>query len=150
VKRKLGKTVPLNLQLSNISDADVALPGVLTISGPKWSDYEQSQQEFKVLKDQLSKTELDEFPLIVLCDDAHFTAANVNNFVWVTFTRANPSHDIEGVDSFIEYKHWGCNGPLIIDARIKKHHAPELIPDVKVVQKVDKLFSKGGELYGKL
>jgi 4-hydroxy-3-polyprenylbenzoate decarboxylase len=150
VKRKLGKTVPLNLQLSNISDADVALPGVLTISGPKWNDYEQAQQEFKELKDQLSKTKLDEFPLIVLCDDARFTAANVNNFVWVTFTRANPSHDIEGVDSFIEYKHWGCNGPLIIDARIKKHHAPELIPDVRVVQKVDKLFSKGGELYGKL
>jgi 4-hydroxy-3-polyprenylbenzoate decarboxylase len=37
---------------------------------------------------------------------------------------------------------------LLIDARIKPHHAPELIPDKKVSAKVDKLFAKGGELAG--
>ena len=65
--------------------------------------------------------------MIVLCDDPQFLAATLNNFLWVTFTRANPSHDVHGVDAFVEHKHWGCRGPLIVDARKKPHHAPELI-----------------------
>jgi 4-hydroxy-3-polyprenylbenzoate decarboxylase len=84
--------------------------------------------------------------MILLVDDSEFTAFNINNFVWVTFTRANPSHDIYGVGSFTEYKHWGCTGPLIIDARVKPHHAPALEVDKKIKEKVDKLFTKGGEL----
>lgn len=68
--------------------------------------------------------------------------------MWATFTRANPSHDIYGVDSFTEHKHWGCRGPVIIDARVKPHHAPPLIPDAKVAQRVDRFFAKGGDLYG--
>jgi 4-hydroxy-3-polyprenylbenzoate decarboxylase len=87
-------------------------------------------------------------PLIVLCDDADFLQQTDNNFLWATFTRANPSHDIYGVESFTEFKHWGCRGPLIIDARIKPHHAPPLIPDAAVSKQVDKLFAKSGSLYG--
>ena len=87
-------------------------------------------------------------PLLVLCDDANFLAETLNNFLWVTFTRSNPSHDIHGVEAFTEFKHWGCRGPLIIDARTKPHHAPELIPDAQVSQRVDRLFAKSGSLYG--
>jgi 4-hydroxy-3-polyprenylbenzoate decarboxylase len=29
------------------------------------------------------------FPLIVLVDDAEFTASTLNNFIWVTFTIAS-------------------------------------------------------------
>jgi 4-hydroxy-3-polyprenylbenzoate decarboxylase len=36
----------------------------------------------------------------------------------------------------------------VIDARIKPHHAPELVTDPVVSKKVDGLFAKGGELYG--
>ena len=64
----------------------------------------------------------------------------LNNFLWVTFTRSNPSHDIYGVNSFTENKHWGCKGSLIIDARIKPHHAPPLIRDEAVEKRVDKLL----------
>ena len=85
-----------------------------------------------------------------MVDDSNFTAKNLNNYLWTTYTRANPSHDIHGIDSFIEHKHWGCRGSLVIDARIKPHHAPPLITDEKVNQRVDKLFAKGGELYGKI
>jgi 4-hydroxy-3-polyprenylbenzoate decarboxylase len=87
------------------------------------------------------------FPLVVVVDQPRFTAASLNNFVWTVFTRSNPAKDIYGVGAFIRDKHWGCEGPLIIDARIKKHHAPELLPDKNVQKNVDKLFSKGGELY---
>ena len=86
-------------------------------------------------------------PLIVLCDNASFTSENLQNFLWVTFTRCNPSHDIYGVDRFYEFKHWGCNGPLIIDARIKPHHAPAVEKDLEVEKKIERLFNKGGSLY---
>jgi 4-hydroxy-3-polyprenylbenzoate decarboxylase len=81
-------------------------------------------------------------PLLVMTDDADFVAETYNNFLWSTFTRANPSHDIYGIDSFIKFKHWGCKGPLLIDTRIKPHHAPPLLLDDEVEKRVDKLFSE--------
>ena len=71
-----------------------------------------------------------------------------NNFLWITFTRSNPSHDVHGIQSFTENKHWGCNGSLIIDARIKPHHAPELVKDPSIEKRVDALGGKGKSLYG--
>jgi 4-hydroxy-3-polyprenylbenzoate decarboxylase len=65
----------------------------------------------------------------------------------VTFTRSNPSHDIYGINSFTENKHWGCTGPLIIDARIKPHHAPPLEKDSDVEKRINRIFEKGGSLY---
>ena len=82
------------------------------------------------------------------CDDSQFIAETLNNFLWVTFTRSNPSHDIHGVHEYTENKHWACRGSLIIDARIKEHHAPELITDKAISDKVDGLFDKGGSLAG--
>ena len=77
------------------------------------------------------------FPLIVLVDDSEFTARTLNNFLWVTFTRSNPAADIHGIGAFIAQKHWGCTGPLVIDARIKPHHAPPLVEDPEVERRVD-------------
>jgi 4-hydroxy-3-polyprenylbenzoate decarboxylase len=58
----------------------------------------------------------DKFPLIVLCDNANFTSKNLENLLWVTFTRSNPASDIS----------FNSNGQLVIDARKKPHHAEEL------------------------
>ena len=95
----------------------------------------------------MSKCRLPTCVLIILCDDASFTAADLRNFVWVTFTRCNPSHDIYGIGEFSIHKHWGCTGPLVIDARIKPHHAPPVLLDPAVEKKVDRIFEKGGSLY---
>ena len=65
----------------------------------------------------------------MIVDDSEFTARQLKNFLWVVFTRSNPASDIYGIDSFVEDKHWGCRGSLVIDARIKSHHAPPLIED---------------------
>jgi len=86
--------------------------------------------------------------LIVVCDDSEFCSRSLNNFLWVTFTRSNPSHDCHGVRSFTRFKHWGCEGPLVIDARLKPHHAPPLIEDPAVTQRVDEMCRKGGSLHG--
>jgi len=88
--------------------------------------------------------------LIIICDDAAFISNHLNNFLWVTFTRCNPSHDIYGIGSFTQNKHWGCEGPIVIDARIKPHHAPIVEKDPAVEKSIEKYFNKGGSLYGVL
>ncbi len=91
---------------------------------------------------------LREFPLIVIVDDAGFAAASLENFLWVTFTRSNPAADVDGVEAFTHQKHWGCRGPLVIDARLKPHHAPPVEEDPAVTARVDALAARGGPLAG--
>ena len=117
------------------------------MSGPAFTNYETAAAELNDLAEQMAdQISVDDFPLIVLCDDPDFCALDLNNFVWTTFTRSNPSHDIYGVRSSQRFKHWGCEGPLIIDARLKPHHAPPLIEDPQVSEKVDRMFAPGGVL----
>ena len=149
-KRELCKEVPQSLkELNGFFNAQLAMPGVIALQTNQFSNYDAAKKEISSLNEQVSSviSNLSSVLMIVLCDDASFTAANIRNFVWVTFTRCNPSHDIHGIDEFITNKHWGCKGPLVIDARIKPHHAPPLELDPSVEKKVDRLFEKGGSLY---
>jgi 4-hydroxy-3-polyprenylbenzoate decarboxylase len=88
------------------------------------------------------------FPLVVVVDDASFTAASLENFLWTTFTRSNPAADVHGVEAETRHKHWGCRGPLVIDARLKPHHAPPVEEDPAVSAAVDELCRAGGPLAG--
>lgn len=147
IVRKLGVLLPTDLILPNgFSDPALALPGILVIKAPKIESISKSIEDRNTLKQYFENQHLEDYPLIVLSDDSTFAAANLNNFLWTTFTRINPSHDVDGVGDFIENKHWGCNGSLIMDARVKPHHAPPLIEDPKITAKVDLWFKKGGEL----
>ena len=112
-----------------------------------FTSYAKAKDEVYQFTKGLSSQDLEGIMLIVLADDASFIEKNLNNFLWTTFTRSNPASDIYGVDAFTKHKHWGCNGPLIIDARKKMHHAPALIKDIKVEKRVDRLFEEGGSLY---
>jgi 4-hydroxy-3-polyprenylbenzoate decarboxylase len=55
---------------------------------------------------------------------------------------------VYGIEDFVDAKHWGCHGSLVIDARIKPHMAPPLISDPAIVRKVDQLGAPGGPLHG--
>ncbi|MEM9935187.1 MAG: 3-octaprenyl-4-hydroxybenzoate carboxy-lyase, partial [Bacteroidota bacterium] len=148
-RRELGKEwSPKGSLPPAWSKITTALPGILAIEGPAFQTQEQAQKEIGALAEALSREELNHFPLLLVVDDADFISRHLNNFLWATFTRSNPSHDIYGVNSFIEHKHWGCKGPLIIDARIKPHHAPSLVENPEVTKKVDLLAAKGGALHG--
>ena len=138
VKRELGNMIPHFLTEYN---AQLIMPGVIAIQLNPFTDYNSAKEEMNNLNEKLKSYihELDSFPLITLSDDAVFTAADLNNFLWVTFTRTNPSHDIYGVDSFTENKHWGCTS-LIFDARIKPHHAPPLVLDEKTERRVEEIL----------
>jgi 4-hydroxy-3-polyprenylbenzoate decarboxylase len=147
-RRELWDAVPAAVRLPPSYATALVMPGVLAISGPDFTSHEQAARDIASLDAELRGQDLSGLPLLVLCDDAAFVAASVDNFVWVTFTRSNPSHDVHGVDSFTEHKHWGCRGPVIIDARSKPHHAPPLEKDAAVEHRVDRLGAKGGPLYG--
>ena len=146
-KRELMQQLPDGFTLpEGFEKPTMAMPGILAIQTAKY-DAQQSKQLIAKLKIHLAAQNLANLPVIVICDDAAFTAANVNNLVWVTFTRSNPAVDIDGVNDVVNNKHWGCTGPLLIDARKKPHHAPELIKDEQVEQRINRLGKKGASLY---
>ncbi len=146
-KRRELKTEISSLSLPDgFANTKVALPGILAMKGNKFSTYEAAERELKQLSDALSPQDLSGFQMIILCDDPEFVAKTLNNFLWITFTRSNPSHDIYGINAFTKHKHWGCKGPLVIDARVKPHHAPVLEKDPVIEKQIEKFFSAGGSL----
>jgi 4-hydroxy-3-polyprenylbenzoate decarboxylase len=143
-RRTLPTSVPAELHLPDgFRDPRVALPGVLMVSAPPHAgDAERFCASFE------PGHAINPFPLIVLVDDSEFAARTLSNFLWVTFTRANPAADLHGIGASIVQKHWGCTGALVIDARIKPHHAPPLEEDPAVSRRVDTLAARGGPLHG--
>lgn len=151
VLRELATTVPKCLNdLQGFQNPQLVMPGVIALQAPAFINYTEAKVEFTKLDGQLNSnlTSLEGFPFIIICDDANFLSENINNFLWTTFTRSNPSHDIQGIGTFYNNKHWGCNGPLVIDARSKPHHAPPVVVDPATNSKINYLFEEGGSLYG--
>ena len=147
VIRQLSTSVPNCLQQYNTT---LVQAGIVALQTVPYSTASNAAVEMKQLSYQLtpSLSSLDGVQIIVLCDDALFVAETLNNFLWVTFTRCNPSHDMYGIDSFVRNKHWGCNGPLIIDARVKPHHAPPVAVLPETERAIAPLFAEGGSLHG--
>ena len=147
-RRDLGTELPPGLSLPDgYRNPRIAMPGVMVVEASSTKSGGLKISQF-CAEMSYQATSLESFPLILIVDDSEFTARTLNNWIWVTFTRSNPAADIDGIDSFTHEKHWGCRGPLVIDARIKPHHAPPLIEDPKVTQRVDQLAAPGGPLHG--
>ena len=150
-RRGLASALPADLSLPDGFDTPrVCLPGVLAVTAPKWNveahACDLSPTEFCSAFER--DASINGFPLIVLVDDAEFCAASLSNFLWCVFTRSNPANDVYGIASFVEHKHFGCHGSLVIDARLKTHHAPPLECDPAVTSRVDELFASGRSLHG--
>jgi len=140
VRRKLATTIPENITALN-ANASLIMPGIIAVNAADLTIH-SIQEKLKGQGETL--LEQDGIAMIIITEDANWMAAEFNNFIWAAFTRTNPSKDIEGVDSYINNKHWGCKGPLIFDATIKKHHAPAVVKDNEVEKKVSAILSKYG------
>jgi 4-hydroxy-3-polyprenylbenzoate decarboxylase len=138
-KRNLCQTVPGTIA-TLIPEATWIMPGLIAVSS---SHTTASLKNLLKDKGDLLLHQEGLFG-IVITEDASWMKHNSANYIWACFTRINPSHDIDGVDAITENKHWGCNGPLILDATIKPHHAPVLVVDPEVEQKAKTLLSKYG------
>ncbi len=149
--RRLKDRLPANLRLpAGYKDPRLVLPGIVAVQAPPCKNAKAGETQAQKFADALKRTvaQWKGLPLIVLVDDSEFIARKLNNYLWAAFTRSNPSHDLYGVDSFVDHKHWGCRGPLIMDARSKPHHAPPLLEDPKITKRVDEFFARGGSLHG--
>jgi len=153
VKRKLLSEQQFNDSSLKEEGMYWVMPGVLSVPQNKFTDYAKAETELteveRMIKEKTSGF-IDSIALLVVADDAAEVAASLNNFLWISFTRSNPSHDVYGINSSVKFKHWGCAGPLIIDARIKPFHAPVLHKNPDVESRIDRLFLPGGSLYGKI
>lgn len=148
-KRELAREIPAGLSLPRpFNQLKMVLPGVVAVDGREFVSYKEEQMVIDQWTEVAAAEDWAGIQMIVLVDDAGFVSETINNFVWTVFTRSNPSHDIYGIGSFTSFKHWGCTGPVIIDARSKPHHAPSLIKDEAVERRVDQLGAKGGSLHG--
>ncbi len=136
-KRNLCTSVPSSIAQIFTSAAFVT-PGVIAINA--------EANAVQLIKNQLQNKgaallDQEGVFMIVITEDANWMAADIQNYLWAGFTRVNPSHDIDGVDAFVENKHWGCAGPLIFDATIKKHHAPPVLKDAEIEKRVDAILA---------
>jgi 4-hydroxy-3-polyprenylbenzoate decarboxylase len=139
IKRKLTDQLPDMFTLPNgYRNAQFAIPGVVVLQSQPYTNEEDAETHIATLNIHFKPSNFEGIPLIIVSDDAGFTAKTINNLLWVTFTRSNPAADIYGIDSFTRHKHWGCRGPMIIDARKKPHHAPELIKDRQTEINIDR------------
>lgn len=148
-KRTLATELPADLSLPRpFQHAYMAIPGVLVIEGASFTSYEQEEKVIAAWTEAAKDVNFTGIAMIVIVESVAFASASENNFVWETFTKSNPAYDIYGIKAFTKFKHWGCDGPVIIDARRKAHHAPDLIKDEHVERRIDRLFAKGGSLHG--
>jgi len=140
VRRKLATSIPEKITALQ-ANANLIMPGVIAVNAAT-SSICSIQEKLKGQGEAL--LEQDGIAMIIITEDATWMAADFNNFIWAAFTRTNPAKDIDGVGSYINNKHWGCKGPLIFDATIKKHHAPAVVKDNEVEKKVTAILSKYG------
>lgn len=149
-KRELSTVLPASVGKADfISYPVVLMDGVMGLTLPRFSNYETAKEEMRKLSDWvLGQEDFDGIVQIVVYDDFSFKPANenLNDYVWVTYTRSNPADDIYGVGEFIQNKHWACKGPMIIDARKKPHHAPELKVNPQTANSIERFFKHGGPL----
>ena len=145
-KRELSAEIPELTLPAGFSRPRVVFAGVLAIQASKYVDGSDIKKLTSTLENQQGN--LLGFPFISVVEDSEFTSRNLNNFLWETFTRTNPSHDVHGVGESIENKHWGCTSSVVFDARVKPHHAPPLVKDATTEKKVDRLREKGASLHG--
>ncbi len=144
-KRELSLIIPDELNTCEfISNPALMMDGVIAIMLTPFTNYSNAKLEIKKLSDWIEKRKekFNGIVQIIIYDDFVFKPAsdNLNDYVWITYTRSNPSYDIYGVGEKTENKHWSCEGPMIIDARKKPHHAPELKLSAQTEKSIERFF----------
>jgi 4-hydroxy-3-polyprenylbenzoate decarboxylase len=145
--RELPSEVPADLVLpEGFQNPRLAAAGILAVQARPFRTADDHQELRRFAQSLGVGAAVNQFPLITLVDDSEFACRNLQNWLWVTFTRSNPAIDIDGIESSTAAKHWGCRGSLVIDARIKPQHAPPLVEDRETTAKVDARAARGGPL----
>lgn len=149
--RNLAITVPEVLHACDFVQAPVyVMPGVIAVRMHAYVDAQKATNDIHNFKVWIKKyaEDFEGIVQIVVCDDFTFGSGEqlLRDYLWLTYTRSNPSHDIYGINESIDNKHWGCDLLMLVDARKKPHHAPELVQDPEVLQNIQRFFAPGASL----
>ena len=125
-----------SLNIPGISGIKIAMPGILVMLGATYDSADDSTRNntenlFSEIETALEKWPYREnYPWITVIDSettlSKIDPASLHDFLWTTFTRSDPAKDIYGFHAGTTEKHWGCDAPLMIDARIKPWHQKAL------------------------
>ncbi len=133
-----------------ITNPVLLMKGVVAFKTKPFSNYANAIHEIQELSNWFNTklNEIEGLVQLIIYDDHNFNNSlhPFRDYLWITYTRSNPSHDIYGVGEFFENKHWACKGSMIIDARKKPHHAPELRKDERIEKQIERFFKKGAVL----
>jgi len=147
-KRGLCRELPSLGWPVPFAEPHLLAPGVAVIEGPDHRLGRDIQDpDMKRLCEHLAGSEAQGLALLVVVDDSRFAVRTWENFLWIAFTRSDPATDIYGPSSFVHCKHWGCDPPLVVDARLKAHHPEPLADDPEVERRVDRLGAPGMPLH---
>ncbi len=102
-RRELPTALPASLALpAGCTNPKICLPGILALEAAAEVTGQSCADHYT------ASAPINAFPLIILVDDSAFTVRSLGNFLWVTFTRANPAADFYGIGATTIDKHWGC------------------------------------------
>lgn len=110
---------------NGVTGVQVFSPGCLVVSGPPHTSDTNFAQVVA------SAHAFSDWPLVVLSDDAAFTASSPANFLWSTFTRFEPAADIFAKRTLLTRYHPELEPPIVIDSRMKPWYPGEVLCDEK-------------------
>jgi len=147
-RRELAQVLPDSAStLPHVNHAQWVMPGVIALCIPPYLQEEEAQTTVHNICVAIKARHDWEGIVQVVLIDSPMRAENLlGDYLWMTYTRSNPAHDVHGVDAFTEQKHWGCKGAMVIDARKKPHHAPELEVSEATKQAIARFFKPGAAL----
>ena len=150
-KRELRHEVPAVMKSCVfVKEAVMLMEGVMGVKMAAYTTQENAKKEMNNLSVWLKNqgAELDGIVQIVVADENEFSkeASYFKDYLWIAYTRSNPAQDVYGVGEHTENKHWMCTGAMIVDARKKPHHAPELRMKEEVLTSIERFFAPGAVL----
>ncbi|MBT5739253.1 MAG: hypothetical protein HOI29_11865, partial [Planctomycetes bacterium] len=111
--------------------AEVFCAGCLVVEGPSHAKQPDAANRC------LAADALENWPLVILVDDAVAATRSVTRFLWNTFTRFEPAADIYSRQSEVVRNHVAHHPPIAIDARMKSGYPDELFCDPETATVVD-------------
>jgi len=141
------------LNIPGVQAANIPMPGAIILECDAYDENTRDTliQQIEAALDYWQYRE--NYPWITLVDSAPILDHSLNttklsDFLWLTFTRSNPAKDVFGFKANIQDKHWRCNAPIIIDARIKPHHQKALCITKEISHQAQQILSEEKILTG--
>ena len=122
-KRQLPNVIGSDIPEQLIRDARIFCPGCIVVETASYKGNEELAADVATLSG------LQDWPLVVMVDNAVKATHSVAAFLWTTFTRFNPAADIHSAGTRLHKHKISYDLPVVIDARFKPWYPDELFCD---------------------